>query len=55
MKEYLDRDLFDEYTDSMIYLERKQSDGRIREGLIGMVDLEDYSYEKGSQTLIRAT
>ena len=55
MKEYLDSDLFDEYKDSMIYLERKQSDGRIREGLIGMVDLEDYSYEKGSQTLIRAT
>lgn len=55
MKNYLDSDLFDEYKDSMIYLERKQSDGRIREGLIGMVDLEDYSYEKGSQTLIRAT
>ena len=55
MKEYLDNDLFDEYKDSMIYLERKQSDGRVREGLIGMVDLEDYSYEKGSQTLIRAT
>ena len=28
---------------------------KIREGLIGVVDLEDYSYEKGSQTLIRAT
>lgn len=55
MKEYLTEDLFTEYSDTMIYLERKQSDGRIREGLIGMVDLEDYSYEKGSQTLIRAT
>lgn len=55
MKEYLDNDMFFEYKDAMIYLERKQSDGRIREGLIGMVDLEDYSYEKGSQSLIRAT
>ncbi len=55
MEEYLKNDIFTEYKDSMIYLERKQSDGRIREGLIGMVDLEDYSYEKGSQTLIRAT
>ena len=55
MKDYLDNDLFTEYKDSMIYLERTQNDGRIREGLIGMVDLEDYSYEKGSQTLIRAT
>lgn len=55
MKEYMDEDLFEEYKDSLIYLERTQKDGRVREGLIGMVDLEDYSYEKGSQTLIRAT
>ena len=55
MKNYLDNDMFTEYKDSMIYLERTQNDGKVREGLIGMVDLEDYSYEKGSQTLIRAT
>lgn len=55
IKEYLDEDLFYELKDSMIYLERTQADGRVREGLMGMVDLEDYSYEKGSQTLIRAT
>lgn len=55
MKEYLDEDLFYELKDSMIYLERTQADGRVREGLMGMIDLEDYSYEKGSQTLIRAT
>ena len=55
MKEYLDEDLFYELKDSMIYPERTQADGRVREGLMGMVDLEDYSYEKGSQTLIRAT
>lgn len=40
---------------SLIYMERTQADGKVRKGLIGMVDLEDYSYEKGSQTLIRAT
>ncbi|MGM9876656.1 MAG: DUF1015 domain-containing protein [Bacilli bacterium] len=55
MKEYMDSDLFYELSDSMVYLERTQADGRVREGLMGMVDLEDYSYEKGSQTLIRAT
>ena len=55
MKDYLDNGLFEEYKDSMIYLERTQKDGRVREGLIGMVDLEDYSFELGSQTLIRAT
>ena len=55
MKEYIDEDIFEEYKNAMIYLERKQKDGRVREGLMGMIDLEDYSYEKGSQTLIRAT
>ena len=51
----LEDGIFTEYKDSMIYLERTQSDGKVREGVIGIVDLEDYSYEKGSQTLIRAT
>ena len=55
MKALLDVDFFNEYKDSMIYLERTQSDGKIREGLIGVVDLEAYSYEKGAETPIRAT
>ena len=55
MEEYLNNDLFIELKDCMIYLERTQADGKVREGLMGIVDLEDYSYEKGSQTLIRAT
>ena len=55
MKVLLDEDFFNEYKDSMIYLERTQSDGKIREGLIGVVDLEAYSYEKGAETPIRAT
>ena len=55
MKALLDEDFFNEYKDSMIYLERIQSDGKIREGLIGVVDLEAYSYEKGAETPIRAT
>ena len=55
MKALLDEEFFNEYKDSMIYLERTQSDGKIREGLIGVVDLEAYSYEKGAETPIRAT
>ena len=55
MKKMIDEDLFTEYKDSMIYLERTQNDGKVREGLMGIVDLEDYSYEVGSGTLIRAT
>ena len=55
MDDLVASDFFKEYNDSLIYLERTQADGKVREGLIGMVDLEDYSYEKGSTTLIRAT
>ena len=55
MNKLLAEDFFNELEDSMIYLERTQSDGKVREGLMGIVDLEDYSYEVGSQTLIRAT
>ena len=54
MHEYL-ADHLVEHKDSMIYLERKQSDGRIRRGIVGAIDLEDYDYSKGSQTLTRAT
>ena len=55
MEKLINEDFFKEYKDIMIYLERTQADGKVREGLMGIVDLEDYSYEKGSQTLIRAT
>jgi len=43
------------HPDSLIYLERVQSDGRIRRGIVGMVDLEHYDYNKGATSLIRAT
>lgn len=55
MKTLMDGDFFKEYKDSMIYLRRTQKDGKVREGLMGIVDLEGYNYEVGSQTPIRAT
>lgn len=55
MEQLLNQDFFEEYNNSMIYLRRTQNDGKVREGLIGIVDLEEYSYEVGSKTLIRAT
>ena len=55
MEEYISNCMFDEYNNTMLYLERTQKDGRIREGIIGMVDLEDYNFEVGSESLIRAT
>lgn len=43
------------HPDSMIYLERKLADGRVRLGLIGKIDLDEYDYNKGATTLVRAT
>ena len=43
------------HPNSMLYVERTQSNGKVRRGLIGMVDLEQYDYNKGSRSLIRAT
>ena len=53
--EYYLREVLIRHPNRMIYLERVQSDGGIRRGLIGMIDLEQYDYTRGSQTLIRAT
>lgn len=55
MDHLLSTGFFKTLDNSLIYLERTGADGKVRKGLIGMVDLEDYSYEKGSQSLIRAT
>ena len=49
------RDLLVTHQSKMIYLERTQSNGRVRRGLVGMIDLEYYDYNKGSRSLIRAT
>ena len=55
MKKYLDSGVFETMSESLIYIERQQSDGRIRHGLIGMVDLDAYDFTPGSGALIRAT
>ena len=55
MDGYLRRDMFQTLEESLIYIEREQSDGRIRRGLIGMVDLDAYDFTPGSGALIRAT
>ncbi len=55
MKEYIDNNIFDELEDTMIYLERTDSTGKVREGLIGKIDLECYDYNVGSDSLVRAT
>ena len=55
MQNYLDCDIFDEYKDSLIYVERIQSDGKCRRGLVGKIDLESYDYRSGTDAEIRAT
>ena len=55
MNSLAEKHFFKEIKNSLIYVERTVSNGKIRKGIIGKVDLEDYSYEKSSQTLIRAT
>lgn len=55
MKDYLDDGIFQTLADSLVYIERTQSDGKVRHGLIGMVDLDQYDFTPGSGALIRAT
>lgn len=55
MQEYLEGKIWKEYENSYVYVERTLQNGQIRKGLIGVIDLEQYSYEKEAQTLIRAT
>jgi len=55
MKDALKDGIFREYKNTMIYLERVQDDGKVRAGLVGCIDLEDYDYRKGSVSPVRAT
>lgn len=55
MKQYLEKDIFQVFSESLIYIERTQSDGKVRHGLIGMVDLDQYDFTPSSGALIRAT
>ncbi len=55
MTEYLNSDVFDCFENTIVYIERTLADGKLRRGVLGLIDLEDYSYVKGSKSLIRAT
>ena len=53
MSAYLASGLFRVYENSYIYVERTLSDGTVRRGLVGMLDLEEYDYSKNSVSPIR--
>ena len=55
MKEYLSTNVLKEYKDTMFYIERTLTNNKVRKGLIGVVDLEEYDFKEGSTSLIRAT
>ena len=47
MNRYIENNVFNEVSDSYIYIERTVSNGKIRKGLIGAFDLEAYDFNKG--------
>ncbi len=53
--EKVQADFLREYENSLLYLERTLPDGRIRRGIVGKIDLENYDYAKGSAPAVRAT
>lgn len=55
MREYLDSGLFEMHENCFILTKRTQADGRLRPGLVGVIDLEMYDYTKGSKSQVRAT
>ena len=55
MTRYLREGRFAVYPDSLFYVERTLENGKVRRGLVGMVDLEQYDYEPGADTPVRAT
>ena len=55
MQKYVEDGIFEEYPNALIYVERTQRDGKIRCGIVGAVDLDEYDYHEGSTSRVRAT
>ena len=55
MDKYVSDGIFDEYRNAMVYVERVQSNGILRQGIVGAIDLEKYDFSKGSGSEVRAT
>ena len=55
MERYLKEQVFAVYPNSYVYVERTLTDGSVRPGLLGAVDLKAYDYNPGSKSAIRAT
>ena len=55
MDAYLLANIFEELTESFVYIEREVTGGVIRRGLVGKIDLDAYDYAKGTDAPIRAS
>ena len=55
MADYERRGLFRRCPESFVYVERRLSDGTLRRGLVGRIDLEQYDYSPRSEAAVRAT
>jgi len=52
MDGYLKRGVLREIRDSFVYVERTLSDGRVRKGLVGAIDLEEYEFSGGEAAIL---
>lgn len=55
MNQYQADGIFSTLPHAMICVRRTLSDGTLRRGIVGLIDLEQYDYRPGSDSLIRAT
>jgi hypothetical protein len=55
MRKYLETGIFRTLKHCFIYVERTLSDGGVRRGLVGMIDLEAYDYRAGVVSVICAS
>ena len=47
------RNVLTRAVDGFVYVERTEQSGKVRQGLVGMVDLEAYSYRRGEKCAVR--
>lgn len=55
MEEYIAAGVFETLRDCYVYVERTLPSGKVRRGLVGAVDLDEYDFHPGTSAPIRAT
>lgn len=55
MAEYLAGGVFKAYDNAYVIVERALADGKLRRGIVGMIDLEEYDWRDNATVPIRAT